>query len=179
MNINITTKTIIPCSYYLTAPDMLGRVVPSSDYQTSFGCSSECSTYAKIYDAQGFENDFISTDLAGLAHYNQVISSVLNFSNCASITSDQFDIPSSYTPVGVSNVNYGGGATDCLCCGGCTLTVPEMRLLYFASTTYDCSIKYNTINSNTIPSSNSSMLKKHAHSLTPIGSTFVSDGYTL
>ena len=164
---NSTTQTTVPCSYYLSAQaSSVGTVIAPLDYLKSFGRSPECASYA---DAQKHVH------APGAPWWGNPLN--LSYPNC----SENRSLFDNYMPPGVYNPkrDFGAMNDDFYCCGLCSLAIPEIRLLYFASTTYECSTQYRTNSSTSISSSNSTTLRKRAHSLLPVGSTFVSDNFTL
>lgn len=166
---NSTMKTTVPCSYYLSAQTKsVGTPYPNMDYLSSFGHSPECASYADALKA---------VHAPGAPWWGYPLS--LTFSNCPPFSS--FEFPRDYLPPGVSNLQrqFGGWASDFYCCGQCTFRVPEVRLLYFASTSYDCSTTYNRTVSTPILSSELKIIQNRAHSFLSAASTLVSDGYTL
>lgn len=176
---NSTTKTTVPCSYYLSAQTKsAGTFYPNLDYLRSFGHSPECASYADALQAQHGP---------GAPEWGYPLT--LTFPNCPPPLQSYspyspftpFVDQAQYLPPGVSNHQreFGAGASDFYCCGQCTFSIPEVRLLYFAPTTYDCSTTYNRTVSTPVSSSKLKLIQNRAHSFLSAASTFVSDGYTL
>lgn len=191
MTTTITTTTV-PCSYYLSAQAQSvpsgwradGKSIPNADFLSSFGRSPECSVYADDFKAQSVESKSLWSLLAqarrnkqilsresaqlkkALVTENEAVKSVFQFSKCESnIQSD----PRSYVPPGVSIYHIGGLETDFYCCGPCTLSIREIRLLYFPPTS-GCS--EDLVNAT-------SEKEKRARSVFDKASILITEGYTL
>ncbi len=135
---------------------------PLVDWQTKFGESPECKSYAKAFEAKAWAEGQYTV------------------SNCGSITTViqgdfNADTDSPWPiPPGVNQfIDEEGSFT---CCGNCSLKIPEVRLFYFPDeTNADCQ---NNQTSN-LTSVTSTPIQKRVHSLVANGSTAVISGYTL
>ncbi len=196
VGVNMTstvTTTTVPCSYYLSAqaesasPGFLRRGPlqwpPEYDYLSSFGHSPECSAYAAyeeahpIYYGWSGRSDTVPVEERQSIDHNEMISAY-SPTQCGL---DFKDDPKYYTPPGVSNFHgLGGPGFDWFCCGGCTLHIPEIRLLYFPTSGTDhCSSDMKTISSQGVVQSSLHSLEKRVASLLNNMSTLVTGSYTL
>ena len=170
-----TTSAVVPCSSYLSAqathllyendPDVLeeptfwaDEIEDDSDlvvWNTKFGQSPECKSYAEAMSK------------------GQFTFSVCGGSNTAVQSAGLWDYPAQIPP-GVRRY-FSPAYTDGLCCGNCSLDIPEVRLYYFPGKTSSCHRNQTFINS-TLPAQK---LEKRIHSLVANGSTAVIDGHTL
>ncbi len=133
---------------------------PLVNWQTNFGESRECRSYANAIDARQWTISYPISDCG---------------SNATVIQGDvgAFDSPWPLPP----------GITQFLCeehtftcCGNCSLRIPEVRLYYFPDKIdVDCQ---NNQTSN-LTSVTSAPIQKRVHSLVAVGSTAVVSGNTL
>ena len=126
-----------------------------SNWGVNFGQSPECRSYA---DA--------------MLHYKYTLSNC-GGSNTVIQTTDSY---LRQFPPGI--VRYEDpGDVGYSCCGGCSLSVPEVRLYYFPDKmTIDC---HNNQTSNFTSSLSAQNVRKRMHSLIVDGSTAVVSGHTL
>ena len=133
VGVNLTTATatattVLPCSSYLSAQstyiasenypgDLNGYFFPEdlsdgsdlSNWAINFGQSPECRSFAESISQEKY-----------------------TFSGCG-----KYADPSLQIPPGV--LRYAGHATTYMCCGNCSLDIPEVRLYYFPDkTSIDC-----------------------------------------
>lgn len=165
MGINLTTTvttTTMPCSYYLSAQStyeaaLIKDNLRDVDYLTSFGRSPQCKSFAQSL-------------------------SYSTYSQCSNASATLLDVKS-YWPAGVSNLpklseEFG---IPFLCCGGCVVVVPQVRVHYWASgLPSNCSVTGG--NSSSLASSpvTSKMLLNREHSIIDDGvGIAVISGYTL
>ena len=184
VGVNLTTtatSTILPCSSYLSAQsaylvnenekewgpgaprwtgvnDYLSRYSDLADWNTQFGQSPECRSYANamrqgrytISDC-GSSNTVIQTD-RGV----------------------NFDYPPQLPPGVVRQ--FDTFYTD-TCCGNCSLEIREVKIYYFPDQT---ATKCKDIQASNVTSNSSSHIPKNlVHSLAANGNTAVISGYTL
>ena len=154
-----TTSTVLPCSSYLSAQSayLFGYIYPV-DWNTNFGQSPECRSYAKAmsqgqytFSDCGSSNTVIQTARGVNTNYpSQLPPGVVQ----------GFDIDYIYT-----------------CCGSCSLEIPEVRLYYFPDqTNTSCQ---NDQTSNITSTLSSSSLRKRVHSLVADRGTAIVSGHTL
>lgn len=162
-----TTTTTLPCSSYLTAQSSYlqgfepfpGAIKPffPLEWQTGFGRSPECRSYAQAWEKRGGGGEF-------------------TFSNCGSnnavVTAAQGVALDSRIPPGVLNqIPF----QVYECCGNCSVDALEVRLYYFPDETASTSCSNQTLhkfNNSTEPA------KKQPQPL-PGGSIAILSGYTL
>lgn len=177
IDVNLTTaiaSTVLPCSSYLSAQSSylsdLNQIHqgcyqqpygadddPLVKWQTNFGESQECRSYAKaMHKGQyrisdcGSNMTVIQADLLG-----------------------GFESPSPIPP-GVSE--FLCEEHTFTCCGNCSLNIPEVRLFYFPDKT-DVDCQNNQTSNRT--SVTSAPIQKRVHSLVADGSIAVVSGHTL
>ena len=174
VGVNLTTATatattVLPCSSYLSAqstylasknyagdldgyffPEYLSDGSDLSNWDINFGQSPECRSFAEA-----------------------ISQSQYTFSGCGS--SSLVVEAWKQMPPGVSR--YAGHDSDYMCCGKCSLDIPEVRLYYFPDKiSIDCQ---NNKTSNSTSSLTTQNLRKRVHSLIVDKSTAVVSGLTL
>ena len=128
------------------------------DWNTNFGQSPECRSYAKAMR----QGQYTFSDCGSS---NTVIQTVGGVNS---------DYPSQLPPGVVQQYNDDYTGT---CCGNCSLEIPEVKVYYFPDpTTTSCP---NNQTSNTTSNFSSHDLRKRVHSLVADGDTAVVSGYTL
>ena len=128
-----------------------------ADWNTNFGQSPECRSYAKAMK----QGRYTFSDCGSS---NTVIQTAAGLSS---------DYPSQLPPGLVQQ--YDNDYTD-TCCGNCSLEIPEVRVYYFPDRTTSCQ---NNQTSNTTSILSSHHLRKRVHSLVADGDTAIVSGYTL
>ena len=134
--------------YLFGYPDLM-------DWNTNFGQSLECRSYAKAMR----QGQYIFSDCGSSNTVIQTVGGV------------NYDYPSQLPPGVVREFDSEYTGT---CCGNCSLRIPEVRLYYFPDkTTTSCQ---NNQTSNITSSHN---LRKRVHSLIVDENTAVVSGHTL
>ena len=133
-----TTTSVVPCSSYLAAQSSwislhltdgerdLGGASKSS-WISSFGRSPECTAFARAVYSDHVLLESARPSLTG----------------CPSNDSGVLGPFQNYLPPALESSGYG---RYWLCCGGCTLNVPALRLLYFPDPSLSCD-QLNSTNS--------------------------------
>lgn len=119
VGVNLTT---VPCSYSLSAQAKSAAPSPpmqaKSGYLSSFDHSPECTRFAEVYNAESMFHAERNSEI--LEKLNSVKSFAYADARCERNIS-----------LDLTSYSVGGGATDFMCCGVCTLSVHEIKLLYF------------------------------------------------
>lgn len=161
-----TTTTTLPCSSYLTAQAayLLSARLESGglitlqeplEWLTLFGRSPQCKSYAQVYQ-NGEQYTF-----SDCGSKNTIIQASESFILPTQIPPGVFDL---FRPL------------DYVCCGNCTLVVPEVRLLYFPDQAAPrCENK--SANPSAIVSARA--INKRIQSLDNTGTIAVLSGHTL
>ena len=189
-------STTVACSHYLSAQSASASSIAANpvgdiywqdqrmvDYQASLGRSPECTSYAR---GLGFNNPAASKHLNSFP-FSANVQSSLTYSNCANNASSTLLSPVNYLPAGIGVSDPTFDFRMPYCCGGCSFSATEFRLIYFPRDPLgNCS---STAGNNTLlkngtstlhgagghsSQTNSSMLLENTSSL-----GIVSNGYTL
>ena len=190
-------STTVACSNYLSAQSASASSIAVNpigeiywqdqrmvDYQASLGRSPECTSYAR---GLGFNNPAASKHLNSFP-FSIDVQSTLTYSNCASNSSSTLLSPVNYLPAGIGVSNPTFDFRMPYCCGSCSFSATEFRLIYFPRDPMgNCS---STAGNFTLQTNDTSILHEdgnHKNSqkstIMPLGNTsspgIVSNGYTL
>ena len=169
VGVNLTSKTsttVLPCSSYLTAQSsFLGRNDPDEviwpiEWQTHFGRSPECKSYAQAFDRGQY-----TASNCGSGN-----TSVHPIANKGSFDDYPMQIPPGVLRYWTADIFYS-------CCGNCSLEISEVRLYYFPDgTATECS---HNQTSNFTSLLSTGKPGKRVQSLVGDGSIAVVSGHTL